>query len=344
MKIYDFKEFLDIEDVAEYLADKGVGNFNTNNPRNCYKLHNFLKELVVSGKLNLVFRYYGRVNLCDVDFMTSPIPLSERIDSKDRGGLILLFDNSMFRDWLNNQDYFWHEFYEPSKHTFAFEFHRYKLFNHEHISPDNTEEQDLMLLDDSNGQYGVEPLFPRAQLDAIFNQPSRADLENKISMLEQRAKMTNDNYESIEFRTGGVDTCIYTDDLYDKITAKNDIIAEQAKQIAELQKQLEQMPQGASVDSDLKGIEKYNHDKQKTKDFARAIAKSIWQMDVNQQIRTNDMVQHIKSILLEVSPGDLPERDESLANWLQDIKPSHATKSGRTPKNAPTEIPLTFKK
>lgn len=240
MKIYDFKEFLDIEDVAEYLADKGVGNFNTNNPRNCYKLHNFLKELVVSGKLNLVFRYYGRVNLCDVDFMTSPIPLSERIDSKDRGGLILLFDNSMFRDWLNNQDYFWHEFYEPSKHTFAFEFHRYKLFNHEHISPDNTEEQDLMLLDDSNGQYGVEPLFPRAQLDAIFNQPSRADLENKISMLEQRAKMTNDNYESIEFRTGGVDTCIYTDDLYDKITAKNDIIAEQAKQIAELQKQLEQ--------------------------------------------------------------------------------------------------------
>lgn len=240
MKIYDFKEFLDIEDVAEYLADKGVGNFNTNNPRNCYKLHNFLKELVVSGKLNLVFRYYGRVNLCDVDFMTSPIPLSERIDSKDRGGLILLFDNSMFRDWLNNQDYFWHEFYEPSKHTFAFEFHRYKLFNHEHISPDNTEEQDLMLLDDSNGQYGVEPLFPRAQLDAIFNQPSKADLENKISMLEQRAKMTNDNYKSIEFRTGGVDTCIYIDDLHDKITAKDDIIAEQAKQIAELQKQLEQ--------------------------------------------------------------------------------------------------------
>lgn len=240
MKIYDFKEFLDIEDVAEYLADKGVGNFNTNNPRNCYKLHNFLKELVVSGKLNLVFRYYGRVNLCDVDFMTSPIPLSERIDSKDRGGLILLFDNSMFRDWLNNRDYFWHEFYEPSKHTFAFEFHRYKLFNHEHISPDNTEEQDLMLLDDSNGQYGVEPLFPRAQLDAIFNQPSKADLENKISMLEQRAKMTNDNYKSIEFRTGGVDTCIYIDDLHDKITAKDDIIAEQAKQIAELQKQLEQ--------------------------------------------------------------------------------------------------------
>lgn len=240
MKIYDFKEFLDIEDVAEYLADKGVGNFDTNNPRNCYKLHNFLKELVVSGKLNLVFRYYGRVNLCDVDFMTSPIPLSERIDSKDRGGLILLFDNSMFRDWLNNQDYFWHEFYEPSKHTFAFEFHRYKLFNHEHISPDNTEEQDLMLLDDSNGQYGVEPLFPRAQLDAIFNQPSKADLENKISMLEQRAKMTNDNYKSIEFRTGGVDTCIYIDDLHDKITAKDDIIAEQAKQIAELQKQLEQ--------------------------------------------------------------------------------------------------------
>lgn len=240
MKIYDFKEFLDIEDVAEYLADKGVGNFNTNNPRNCYKLHNFLKELVVSGKLNLVFRYYGRVNLCDVDFMTSPIPLSERIDSKDRGGLILLFDNSMFRNWLNNQDYFWHEFYEPIKHTFAFEFHRYKLFNHEHISPDNTEEQDLMLLDDSNGQYGVEPLFPRAQLDTIFNQPSKADLENKISMLEQRAKMTNDNYKSIEFRTGGVDTCIYIDDLHDKITAKDDIIAEQAKQIAELQKQLEQ--------------------------------------------------------------------------------------------------------
>lgn len=348
MAIYDFKEFLDIEDVAEYLADKGIGNFNTNNPRNCYKLHNFLKELVVSGKLNLVFRYYGRVNLYDENFMNDPRPFSEKIDIfRNPESLTLLFDDDMLGDWLskstlyNQGNNYRHDFYIDNRHYFR----PYELFEYECNASDSRERPSFILLDDNNrGWAGVEPLFPKAQLGAIFNQPSKADLENKISMLEQQAKMTNDNYKSIEFRTGGVDTCIYIDDLHDKITAKDDIIAEQTKQIAELQKQLEQMPQGASVDSDLKGIEKYNHDKQKTKDFARAIAKSIWQMDVNQQIRTNDMVQHIKSILLEVSPGDLPERDESLANWLQDIKPPHAKKSGRTPKNAPTEIPLTFKK
>ncbi|AXR99005.1 hypothetical protein [Moraxella bovoculi] len=244
MAIYDFKEFLDIEDVAEYLADKGIGNFNTNNPRNCYKLHNFLKELVVSGKLNLVFRYYGRVNLYDENFMNDPRPFSEKIDIfRNPESLTLLFDDDMLGDWLskstlyNQGNNYRHDFYIDNRHYFR----PYELFEYECNASDSRERPSFILLDDNNrGWAGVEPLFPKAQLDTIFNQPSKADLENKISMLEQRAKMTNDNYKSIEFRTGGVDTCIYIDDLHDKITAKDDIIAEQAKQIAELQKQLEQ--------------------------------------------------------------------------------------------------------
>lgn len=238
MKIYDFNDFLSVGDVIEYLRD------NCMQVDDLYSLHDFLKNLVLDGKLNVVFRYYGRVNLYDENFMNDPRPFSEKIDIfRNPESLTLLFDDVMLRDWLyknafyNQGNNYQHDFYRGNGHTCGL----YELFGYERNATDSQEHQYFILLDDNNrGWAGVEPLFPRAQLDTIFNQPSKADLENKISMLEQRAKMTNDNYKSIEFRTGGVDTCIYIDDLHDKITAKDDIIAEQAKQIAELQKQLEQ--------------------------------------------------------------------------------------------------------
>lgn len=362
MKIYDFKEFLNIDDIAEYLTDKGVSKFYPLITHSEKRLNGLLSEWIKLGKLRPLYPFnrfvmqykmdYGfEINESNVlEFAENILDDFERMQNgepKKHNHKAKRIDigKKYINDYLIFSDEIWNSLCF-SDNTPLTSLDWYRFYNDEN----NKYQFDIIYCDDippEHREFTIfrnKVVFLKSELDTIFNQPSKADLENKISMLEQQAKMTNDNYKSIEFRTGGVDTCIYIDDLHDKITAKDDIIAEQTKQIAELQKQLEQMPQGASVDSDLKGIEKYNHDKQKTKDFARAIAKSIWQMDVNQQIRTNDMVQHIKSILLEVSPGDLPERDESLANWLQDIKPPHAKKSGRTPKNAPTEIPLTFKK
>lgn len=49
-----------------------------------------------------------------------------------------------------------------------------------------------------------------------------------------------------------------------------------------------------SQTSELKGLALHNHNIAKAKAFAQIIAKSIWDMDENQQIKTGDMVQYIK--------------------------------------------------
>lgn len=94
----------------------------------------------------------------------------------------------------------------------------------------------------------------------------------------------------------------------------------------------------------LKGLALHNHNIAKAKAFAQIIAKSIWDMDENQQIKTGDMVQYIKGLLLKFDQKNLPQNDETLADWLKDVKPTYATKGGRPPKDAPNEITLTFKK
>lgn len=48
MKIYDFKEFLDIEDVAEYLADKNICNFDPWEPLERARLDNILVDINIT--------------------------------------------------------------------------------------------------------------------------------------------------------------------------------------------------------------------------------------------------------------------------------------------------------
>lgn len=127
--------------------------------------------------------------------------------------------------------------------------------------------------------------------------------------------------------------------------------------IAELEQQLANAPNQAtrsqkdehiseleSQTSELKGLALHNHNIAKAKAFAQIIAKSIWDMDENQQIKTGDMVQYIKGLLLKFDQKNLPQNDETLADWLKDVKPTYATKGGRPPKDAPNKITLTFKK
>ena len=140
------------------------------------------------------------------------------------------------------------------------------------------------------------------------------------------------------------------------VTAKHEAaqakIAELEAQIIEQQKTIELLTEqvgapsqnGEVTDEPLKGIEKVNYDKAKAKAFARIVANSVWDMDTTQQIKSGDMVQYIKGLLLDFDRKSLPDTDDGLSQWLSGVKPSYATKKGRTAKNAPLEIPLTFKK
>lgn len=305
MKIYDFKEFLNIEDVAQYLADKNICDFDPWEPLERARLDNILVDINITP----IYKIDGTF---DVEITRMQAKDTLEIENI---GEITLDIIGYFKKNIDNS-YSLVKYYNKKDFNLDILYHFLIECNIDKVS--------AYLLAASGKSVSINPMY---------------FLDFKL----HKTKYVTNNNEL--FEEPPIILEYYQKSQLEAIFNQSDPIEQlQAKQVAELQKQLEQMPQGVSVNSDLKGIEKYNHDKQKTKDFARAIAKSIWQMDANQQIRTNDMVQHIKSILLEVSPDDLPERDESLANWLQDIKPPHATKSGRTPKNAPTEIPLTFKK
>lgn len=92
----------------------------------------------------------------------------------------------------------------------------------------------------------------------------------------------------------------------------------------------------------LKGLDLVNHDKAKAQLFAKVIAKSVWQMDTTKQIKSGDMVQYIKSLLLQFDDKNRPQTDETISDWLKEIKPDYAKQGGRAPNDAPTEIPLVF--
>lgn len=61
MGLYDFKEFLNFEDLAEYLTDKGVYNFDITHDINRQKLKDWIINLFNEQKINPVFYYDGLV-------------------------------------------------------------------------------------------------------------------------------------------------------------------------------------------------------------------------------------------------------------------------------------------
>lgn len=123
-----------------------------------------------------------------------------------------------------------------------------------------------------------------------------------------------------------------------------DLQAENARLQARITQLESQLNQANTTPANLKGLEKVNYDKAKAKLFAQIVAKSIWDMDTTEQIKSGDMVQYVKSLLLQFDDDSRPQTDEVISDWLRDIKPSYAKQSGRPSKNTPNEIPLTFKK
>lgn len=113
---------------------------------------------------------------------------------------------------------------------------------------------------------------------------------------------------------------------------------------AALNEQLHNKAEVLDNADDLKGIAKLNIEKSIFISTAKAIADYVWSMDKSEAIRTGMMVQQIKMIMSKADYTLMPDDDDTIRNWLSEIAPPHAKKSGRTPKNAPSEITLTMKK
>ena len=117
-----------------------------------------------------------------------------------------------------------------------------------------------------------------------------------------------------------------------------------AADITELKEQLNNKIDAPDSIDELKGIAKLNIEKPIFISSAKAIARYLWSLDKSEAIRTGDMVQQVKAIMIKVNYDLLPSEDETIRTWLAEVAPPHAKKSGRTPKNAPSEITLTMKK
>jgi len=146
-------------------------------------------------------------------------------------------------------------------------------------------------------------------------------------------------------------------DLNARLSMARDTYRQNQSEIKELKAQLEkvnadnaalneqlssQIEAPNSVD-ELKGIAKLNIERSIFISTAKAIADYVWSMDKSEAIRTGVMVQQIKMIMSKADYTLMPDDDDTIRNWLSDIAPPHAKKSGRTPKDAPREITLIMK-
>lgn len=122
----------------------------------------------------------------------------------------------------------------------------------------------------------------------------------------------------------------------------NILLQQQRERIAELEQKIEELESNQTTDS-LSGLAKVNAERSAFKSTGRAIANYLWEMDVTESIRTGDMVQQLRKILPHINPDLIPDSNDTIRNWLSDIAPPHAKKSGRTPDDAPKEISLIMK-
>lgn len=320
MGLYKYKDFLTFDDVADYLRDKGIYDFDLYEYQDGCKLSDLIWNLIFSYKITPVFHYAGfAYDLSDESNREFLINKSEYKET-------LIFSESMINDWQNDRVIKLDgvikntnsKFYQPvptnglqlqeifNQKLRTDDFYKYKSFkNHKDY-----------VLDISNYTTSIELLVPRIEFDNIFIQPTTQQLSPNINYLNEATR---------------------------DLQTKDKQIATLQQQLQEAQVRIKELEstQNAGV---LKGLQKVNHDTERTRKFAQIIAKAIWDMDKTQAIRTNDMVQFLKPLILEFESTKLPNNDDTVSGWLADVKPPHATQAGRPPKNEPLEIPLIFEK
>lgn len=187
---------------------------------------------------------------------------------------------------------------------------------------------------------------------------SKQELNSYIASLAPVSTSNEPTAQDSELRTKLETTQAENNDLNARLFTARNTYKQNQNEIKELKAQLEKANADNaalneklsnktdapnSVD-ELKGINKLNIEKSIFISTAKAIADYVWSMDKSEAIRTGVMVQQIKMIMSKADYTLMPDDDDTIRNWLSDIAPPHAKKSGRTPKDAPSEITLTMKK
>lgn len=206
MAIYEYKEFLTLDDVAEYLTDKGVSNFY---PRSTYtekRLNELLSDWIKSEKLQPLYPFRHNIMQYKLDYEHNidesnvyefaenilndfkRIQKGEKIQSKNKAKRIDIGEK-FIDDYLIFGSTTWEELWIFDK-TILGLLDWCKFYNDEN----NKYPWNIVYCDDIPQEYRKftisrnRVVFLKSQLDAIFNsnQPNLTDLEQENDRLQAR--------------------------------------------------------------------------------------------------------------------------------------------------------------
>lgn len=231
MGLYQLKDFLTFDDVAEYLTDKGVYNFNLTHEYDCIKLEGLLREWVRLEKITPVFYYSNE----PVNITLYRYKKDDNIITDDRYNFTTMLngyfriDRTTYEFILNNdiivpenQDFddgvliLCQHVYSNGDLINEIEYYPYKITEKYYpriLSPEYRPQEDLsvgvcvryQLFSDSICIIEKdELLYPKEQLDNLFLQQQKNSLQQQINTIDSQLDELNDNSENSYLVTIGL--------------------------------------------------------------------------------------------------------------------------------------------
>lgn len=191
--------------------------------------------------------------------------------------------------------------------------------------------------------------FSEDDFDGYVLYPSHYSGNDKIE-LEYQCELIFSSHD-LEYILTVINRSHELPNLHNSLKNANRIISQKNKEIETLRKQLEksQSKQDQYGTKGISPIEKTNLINSLFKGAGIAIADYLWEMDRDEQIKKNQMVQQLKSILFNIHSPLIPKnlqisKDDTINEWLTDIAPNYAKKGGRPKKDDNGDIILYMKK
>lgn len=167
MGLYQLKDFLTFDDVADYLTDKGVYDFDLTHEYDYRKLKSFIKELYQGGKITPIF--YCEASL----FKIHGFDDKKEVEPPTMVGFSYFICNrDMMKAFFNDCPIHTNFCVDDAK-TF------YRLYQ-------DTSPYYIYIARDNENDFEVEILFPKAQLDNLFLQHQKDSLQQQINTIDSQ--------------------------------------------------------------------------------------------------------------------------------------------------------------
>lgn len=201
--------------------------------------------------------------------------------------------------------------------------------------------EDLLTYKDESMQalISLKPVGYRLfSLDSEINDNSRYELQCVLKF---------NSIDLIQF-SNEIQTLLEFDNLMIQLNENKKTIKSLENENRSLKSKLDKYDSDKAT-TQLLPVEKKNLINSLFKGAGIAIADYLWEMDRDEQIKKNQMVQQLKSILFNIHSPLIPKnlqisKDDTINEWLTDIAPNYAKKGGRPKKDDNEDIILYMKK